>query len=374
VSVFRADYSALDRTLHRFALGGLGLQKMMAEVEDDLYARKLRGIELAKPVFITSLPRAGTTLLLNVLSQLPGFATHSYRNMPFLLCPLIWDSVTRRFRKQSALRERAHGDGMTVGFDSPEAFEEVVWKAFWPGKYHERSIEIWRAEERSAEFEDFLRSHMRKILLLKLGTSGAAGGAGTGRYISKNNANIARLDLLPRLFPDCRIVVPFRNPRDHVASLLRQHRNFLQMHADDPFAADYMASIGHHDFGAGLKPIDFDGWLSGEVAEPSDPSGDPLRPAFWLRYWLAGFRFLSGHVNASVVLLDYDALCRDPEPGITRLLQAIDCDTGSASTLASQFRAPTAYEGPDLDVDAVLLEQAQTLHRELAAAALKAES
>ena len=29
--------------------------------------------------------------------------------------------------------ERAHGDGMTIGYDSHEAFEEVLWRAFWPG-------------------------------------------------------------------------------------------------------------------------------------------------------------------------------------------------------------------------------------------------
>lgn len=362
MSVSHSNYSALDRAVHRFALRGLGWQKMMAEVEDDLYARQLRDVELAKPVFVTSLPRAGTTLLLNLFSLLPGFATHSYRNMPFLLCPLIWDSITRSFRKEAALRERAHGDGMAVGFDSPEAFEEVVWKAFWPSKYHDRSIETWAADERSAKFEDFLRSHMRKILLLRLGKDHT-----DGRYVSKNNTNIARLELLPFLFPDCSIIVPFRNPLDHVGSLLRQHHNFVQIHIENPFAAEYMASIGHHDFGADLKPINFDHWMSGEAA-------DPMGPTFWLRYWIASFSFVKAHINANVVLVDYDALCRAPEPGVALLLQAIDCETTSVGALVSPFRAPTAYHRSDLEVEAALLEQAWALHAALVAAALDAKS
>ena len=306
MSGLHRGYSALDRALHRFALGRLGLQKVMADLEDDVYARKLRGIESARPVFITSLPRAGTTLLLDLITKLPHFASHSYRNMPWLLAPILWDSLSKPFRKSASLQERAHGDGMAVGYDSPEAFEEVLWKAFWPAKYHERHIDVWTASDRSTEFEDFFRQHLRKILFLKQGKEIAA-----ARYVSKNNANIARLELLPLIFPDCRIVVPFRNPLDHVGSLLRQHKNFLGQHAEDAFAADYMALIGHFDFGANLKPIDFQG-------NSSVLQADPLGAEFWIRYWIAAFRFILARPRSNLVLLDYDALCRTPGPGLAR--------------------------------------------------------
>lgn len=364
MSAFQAEYSGLDRMLHRFAFNGIGLQKIIAELEDDLYARDLREIEIVRPVFITSLPRAGTTLLLNLLTDLPDNATHCYRNMPFLLCPLLWDKVSRPFRKQATMRERAHGDGVDVGFDSPEAFEEIVWKSFWPEKYRDGSIDTWTPDDRSDEFETFLRSHMRKILFL--GGSGAE-----GRYISKNNANIARLEILPRLFPDCRIVVPFRNPLDHVGSLLRQHRSFLEMHAADPFAADYMASIGHHDFGVGLKPLDFDGWFtSGPGIETAD---DPLRRAFWLRYWLAGFDYLLAHANDNVVLIDYDRLCQAPERGLRVLFDAIGYQDASVSALAKKLHVSTRYDPKDFDVSPELKEQALAMHTRLAGLALNAE-
>jgi hypothetical protein len=47
----------------------------------------------------------------------------------------------------------------------------------------------------------------------------------------------------------------------HCASLLRQHLNFLEIHRRGPFAKSYMEGIGHVDFGANLRPVDFDGWL-----------------------------------------------------------------------------------------------------------------
>jgi len=60
---------------------------------------------------------------LNALSALPAMCVHTYRHMPFVLCPLLWHRVSRGLRQESKLSERAHGDGLLVGFDSPEAFE-----------------------------------------------------------------------------------------------------------------------------------------------------------------------------------------------------------------------------------------------------------
>ena len=48
--------------------------------------------------------------------------------MPFLITPMLWDSISRPFQKPGTVVERVHGDGMTVGYDSPEAFEELLWR------------------------------------------------------------------------------------------------------------------------------------------------------------------------------------------------------------------------------------------------------
>ncbi|MEG7756646.1 hypothetical protein U2103_15325, partial [Listeria monocytogenes] len=78
------------------------------------------------------------------------------------------------------------------------------------------------------EFKPFLANHMRKIVALRRPHSNA-------RYASKNNLNIARIGGLAGAFPDADIVVPFRAPLQHAASLLHQHRNFLDLHARDAF-------------------------------------------------------------------------------------------------------------------------------------------
>jgi len=345
-------YNSVDRALHQVAFRSLGAQKALADLESRVYAQRLAAIELQRPVFVSSLPRAGTTLLLEVLSNAPDFAVATYRSMPFALCPLLWDRVSRGLRKPGELRERAHGDGMVVSYDSPEAFEEVVWKSGWEARYQADRLRPWGPADRDPDFEVYLQDYMRKVVALS-GRPGA-------RYLSKNNANIARLTLLPRLFPDSRIVVPVRNPYPHAASLAQQHARFLEIHAQDRFARSYMEWLGHYEFGAALRPIDFNGWLD----EPDRPS--PAMPEFWLRYWLAAYSALASQAGDQVLFVDYEALCANPSGQLRALGENLGLAEPSAlATQGSRFRAPPAPPAPDPSLDLELRRSLSALHTDL---------
>jgi Sulfotransferase family len=322
-------YSALDRFVHRLALGNLGLQKSIADMESHIHAARLRQIPIDRPVFVTSLPRAGTTLLLEVLNATGAFASHTYRDMPFVLCPLLWNAVSRSFRREARPQERAHRDGMAVGYDSAEAFDEVLWKAFWPEKYAADRISTWRRSDRDAEFELAFANHMRKLIAVR------GGGERRLRYLSKNNANIARLALLSDLYPDCAIVIPFRNPADQAGSLARQHANFLARHAADRFAQTYVEWIGHYEFGRAFRPIAF---------EPEMGGAD--EPEYWLDYWDRAFRHMLREAPHQAVFIDYDRLCEDPHGGLQRLGEILDVPTPTLQAQAGRFRVATRYDAP----------------------------
>lgn len=360
---FQDRYSGLDRFLHRFAFGSVWLQKALSDVEDRLYAGRLSAVEIRRPVFVTALPRAGTTLLLETLASLGRFATHTYRNMPFVLLPLLWHALWSRFQAPGVVVERAHGDGVAVGPDSPEAFEEVVWRAFWPEKYLDDRLVTWTAADRDAagDFEAFFRSHVAKIIALQSFREAAASAPETVRYLSKNNANVSRIPKLVGLFPDAVVLVPFRNPLDHAASLLRQHLRFRQAHAAEPFTRRYMADLGHLEFGANLRPVDFDGWLRREDLERAHTAD------FWLRYWCAAYGHLLAHDAGRVVFVDYDSLCADPDRVLRRVGAAAGITGAAGSELeaaAHRLRAPTRYPAAPA-VDQRILDAASALHREL---------
>jgi len=358
---FEGRSGRLDRLLHDVAFHGVAAQRALADIEDRFYARRLAGIDIVRPVFVTALPRAGTTLLLEVLGAQRDLAAHSYRQMPFLLCPLLWDRLSRRFRRGAVPRERAHGDGLRVGYDSLEAFEEVLWRAFWPEKYRRDRIAPWRPDEIDAdgEFADFFARHMRKLIALRAGE-----GRGPSRYLSKNNANIARLGLLRRLFPDAVVLVPFRHPLDQAASMLRQHARFLALHAADPFARRYMDAIGHFEFGAGLRPIDFAGWRDAA----GDLSSEGLD--FWLEYWCQAYEHVLAHASAGVYLLDYDACCAAPGPALARIAALVGLDEPEALVAqAGRFRPSVRRRGGPAAAAARARRAAAVHERRRAAAA-----
>ena len=362
VTAYRNRYSRVERLLHRLAFATTGAQLALADLEDRAFAGRYASVAIERPVFVAGLPRSGTTLLLELIAALPGFAAHTYRDMPFPLTPLLWDALSRRFRVGGAGFERAHGDGMTVGYDSPEAFEELLWRVHWPERYLADRILPWTDGEPDpdGEFEPFFRRHVRKLIALR---AAAAGRPAAGmRYASKNNANLARLARLRRMFPGAAILVPFREPLEHAASLLRQHRRFLAIHASDGFALRYMSHAGHFEFGAALRPIDFGGWL-----DASGGGRSPLGLDFWLAYWCAAY---GSPVFGGATLVDYDALAADPEPALTRLGAAIGLDRPEAlAEAAGRLRPPPARADAD-EADPALAGRARAIHVRLRALAV----
>ena len=356
---FENRYSLLDRSLHRLSFGTRSVQVGLADIEEQVFRKQLQHVAIHQPVFITGLPRAGTTLLLELCVASGEFATHTYRDMPFILTPMLWRQFSAIFARADVPRERAHGDGMLVSVDSPEAFEEIVWHTFWKSQYKSKRIIPWGNAD-DEDFKSFFQNHVKKIIALH-----REGPTSKVRYISKNNLNIARTGLITRCFHDAVIIVPFRQPLQHAASLLLQHRNFLNIHAEDHFARDYMAGIGHFDFGDNLRPINFDNWLE------SARHKDATTINFWLEYWTACYDSLLRKAVSEVHLLSYEGLCNKAATGLERLADVLRLGNREEFvTQSSQLKQSTPYRNDLGEPDSELLERANILHRNLLDASL----
>jgi hypothetical protein len=193
---------------------------------------------------------------------------------------------------------------------------------------------------------------MRKIIAVRSMTT--HGSEPSPRYISKNNANIARLSLLPILFPDCRIVIPFRNPWDHIKSLRNQHKRFANIHDREPFSLLYMEWLGHFEFGKSLRPINFNKW----VEKHSDL--DPHNEVFWLNYWVETYEAILTSVNSNMCFFDYDRACANPERSLRLLADALEMsDPNDLLEQTRRFRVPTAYKDSSVNFDIPLHKRIQ---------------
>ena len=220
------NYSWWQQKLHQFALSTNFMREVTFDIESSLISVNQTQ---DNHVFVAGLARSGTTILLNALHKSNEFASLSYRDMPFVLAPNLWSKLSFHI-KSSDLIQRAHGDGIKISQDSPEAFEEVFWMSF--DEKDNKTIEKFK------KYVQRINHRYQKE-----------------RYLSKNNQNIKRLDLIAEIFPLSTILIPFRNPIQHAFSLLSQHKRFIEYSKKDKFISSYMGWIGHTEFGPNYIPI-----------------------------------------------------------------------------------------------------------------------
>lgn len=362
-----SQYSMLDRLLHRVAFIHPGLQKILGDVENDFFKKQLSGVEVTNPVFVTGLPRAGTTLLLELLYDTGRFASFTYRQMPFVLNPLLWNRLSAGSAKQSDMQERAHGDGMLVSYDSPEAFEEVLWLSYLDEiVFDDESMRPLTPSDLNDPFREAFVNLASKLVCLKglntqsMKTSDTVDSIPSSRYLSKNNANLSRLGAIRSVFSDAHLLLCYRHPSTHVASLHTQHLRFLEMHKDDAFAKIYMRWIGHHDFGANFSPIRFNDKIS----------LDPKERLFWLQYWIDAYRHVLEHAPERTQFIGYESLLNNGATDLSQLAKKLELDDAATATLtdsATRLRAPGSGAASLKDLSTELAAEAETIYSQLSA-------
>ncbi|WP_075501821.1 sulfotransferase [Candidatus Pelagibacter communis] len=80
-----------------------------------------------KCIFITGMPRSGTTILTQTLSKHEDFGSYVYSDLPFTKIPFLWSKFKKIYYHKNESLERIHGDGLKIDLDSPDAFEELIW-------------------------------------------------------------------------------------------------------------------------------------------------------------------------------------------------------------------------------------------------------
>lgn len=293
-----ADYSALDRLLHRLVLGNRAVAEMLHDLERSRFLASSPPARDGRHVFVTGLARAGSTILMREIHGTGDFGSLTYADMPFILAPNLWAGLSRH-NAAGKRAERAHGDGIEVDTNSPEALEEVYWRIFCGSEYitasglspHDPSDEALHA------YVDLVRLILRR--------------KGKTRYLAKNNNSILRLAPLARALPQSLFLMPIREPVQHAQSLLNQHLRFL---GSDAFTVQYMTWLAHHEFGATQRPF-----LMGPVS-----AGGPETLDYWLEQWITVYSALEASATGleNVQVIPHADLIDDPEiwPAICRRL------------------------------------------------------
>jgi hypothetical protein len=326
-------------------------------LESRLVSPELRTISVKNPIYIAGLARSGSTLLHELVASHPGVATHRIKDYPMVFTPYWWRQATARL-PATVPRERAHQDRILIHSESPDALEEMLWMAFFP-RCHDPSVSNQLAAASChPAFEDFYRTHIRKLLLAER----------AGRYVAKANYHVARLSYLTRLFPDARFILPVRAPVSHIGSLLRQQHRFSQGQREHPRALTFMQRSGHYEFGRDRRPINLGDRERVQAIQRAWARGEEIRG--WASYWEMVYGHLhrllasDAQVASRTLIVRFEDLCAAPTETIRAILAHCllpDIDHVLAR-FADRVRTPDYYQSgfTQTELDLILQETAST--------------
>lgn len=325
----------------------------LGDLESRVLADEIAAQRIAQPIYVCGLARAGGTILLELLARHGDCASHAYKDFPAVFTPYFWNRFLERAGADARTPvECAHGDGIAVTPDSPEAQEEMLWMAFFPHCHDSAVSAVLDAAVAAPAFEAFYRNHLRKLLWLR----------GGKRYLAKNNYHATRLGYLLHLFADARFVVPVRAPASHIGSLLRQHQRFCALHARDPRALCYMQRAGHFEFGLDRRAIHAGDDAEAGAIAAAWAQGREIEG--WARQWHTVYAHVAAALEASPALraatlvVRYEDLCAAPHAQLRALFEhcRLPVDDAFIDTAAQRLRFPDYYTSPLDAADSALIE------------------
>jgi hypothetical protein len=351
----------------------------LGNLESKMLENRIATQSVDRPVYICGLPRAGTTISLQMLSEHPDVVTHKYADFLMPYMPYVWNQVFPRI-PVDAMRKpvpRIHRDRIQVTRDSAEMGEEILWEHFFPFIHDESKYSVLDASISNPNFERFYVDHLRKLALVR----------GRTRYVSKAILCVVRMQYLRRLFPDARFLLYVRNPIDHIASMIKQDRIWAELERDDPRQIEIIELTGHHEFGPHQ--------IMANVGNP-----DVLREIRRLfdagqvvqsraRYWAYVYGFVAKQIADDpalaqrVCIVRYEDLCSDSLPTIDRILAhtglAPEGFAAAREAYGKKLSFPDYYKpvfsaGELADITAVTSQVAETFGYDVGAIAQRASA
>lgn len=296
-----SNYSLISKILHRQFLNNkeildLSLKKikLKSSISDEYHHQN---------VFITGLARAGTTALLQSLDSTNIFGSLRYKYMPFILSPKLAEAFAIFSNKKfSKGIERIHNDGILIGSNSPECLDEIYWINTASCKFKfSNELKSYKVSKDELKGFSFLINRYLDI-------------ENKNRFLIKNNNSHLRILDLSRFFPESFFLVMFREPISHANSLLKLHKNLLEIHKKDKFVSEYMNLIGHWEFGQNKKPFIYYEYQKDILFKVNSVTIE-----YWLYQWIFTYEWIldilikNKSYLKNIRLVCYEELCKNSD-------------------------------------------------------------
>lgn len=338
----------------RFYTATRRLWQWLGALESRVLREDIDQITVRAPIYVCGLARSGTTIMTECLNSHPSVTSHRYSDFPFTDIPYWTNWLRQRSRVGTPVaRQRAHADRIEVTADSPEAIEEVLWRAWRPALQAQSQDDILDSSTDCPAFEHVYLDHIRKLLLVRQ----------SSRYLCKGNYHVSRIGYLHKLHPDACFVIMIRHPHDHLASMQKQHALFSR----EPGSRSsrrierQLAASGHFEFGPGRQAICIKPDVHRQILHHWQ-HGEELEG--WARYWSSLYAHLHAIRSDPVLgprclVVRYEDLCDASASQLTAVLEHCALDRDSFATQlhqhAERLSPPTYYQQQYPDDDLALI-------------------
>ena len=254
---------------------------------EDLFFKD-KDINLKTPIFITGMPRSGTTLLTHILHDTKKYGSFLYKDYPFPELPLFWNKFNDLYYKSTEDQKRIHNDDLLVNKNSPENLDEFIWKSLFQNHYK--------------EFD-------RK----------------KNQYLAKNNYIIFRIKYLLKFIPSAKFIVCVRNPNDTCYSLEKIHRRFIEINKIKEYK-NFEKNFLHYEFGNSRR--------NPEISDESQKVNSlwKMNKEFegYMLQWISIYEFIIKNYQdlfgKKILIFDYDRLKNDYSKEIKKISQFLNID------------------------------------------------
>lgn len=185
-------------------------------------------------IYVTGVPRSRTTFLAQKIAEGSSASSFTYGHFPLLSAPNLWPIISKWYYGSGSYTERPHKDGLLVGKESVDSFDEIVWQT--------KGLSTAKRNPEIQITKDVISRYLNVIERF-------LGSADSKIYVAKNNAIMFRATQICDFLPQAKFLIVLRHPGGVVPSLIRNHELFSTYIEGN---ADYrrrMHLLCHSEFG-----------------------------------------------------------------------------------------------------------------------------
>jgi len=268
--------------------------KTIVKLEDFFF--KEDQINLKNPIFITGMPRSGTTLLTHILYDSERFGSFLYKDYPFPEIPLFWNKFNNLYYNNRKDQKRIHDDDLLINKNSPENLDEFLWKRLFDDHFKEFDT-ILDENYSNDEFENSYIRSIKKILFVRK----------KYQYLAKNNYIIFRIKYLLNFIPSAKFIICIRNPNDTCYSLEKIHNKFVKLSKIKEYK-NFEKNFLHYEFGKFRKNPN----LSLECQKIYDLWNENKEFEGYMLQWVSVYEFIlknyQNFFGKNIIIFNYDNL------------------------------------------------------------------